>query len=38
MPAVTIDHSDYDAAWRERDLNFSTSKGAKELLKKMTFT
>jgi hypothetical protein len=34
MPAVTIDHLDYDAAWRERDLDFSTSKGAKELLKK----
>ena len=34
MQAVTIDHSDYDAAWRQRDLDFFTSKRAKELLEK----
>jgi hypothetical protein len=35
---VTIDHSEYDAAWRQRDLDFFTSKRTKELLEKMTFT
>jgi hypothetical protein len=35
---VRIDHSDYDAAWRQRELDFFTSKRTKELLEKMTFT
>jgi chitin disaccharide deacetylase len=34
MRAVTIDHSEYDAAWRQRDLDFFTSKRTKELLEK----
>ena len=32
--AVTIDHPDFGAAWRQRDFNYVTSEGFKELLKK----
>ncbi len=33
MRAVTIDHPDYGAAWRQRDLDFFTSEAFKQLLK-----
>ena len=32
MQAVTIDHPDYDAAWRRAGLNFFTSAGYSDLL------
>jgi hypothetical protein len=38
MQAITIDHPDHDAAWRQSDSDFFTSKRAQELLGKMTFT
>ena len=34
MQAVTIDHPDYGAAWRQADVDFFTSKKCKKLLKK----
>ncbi|TWI86223.1 polysaccharide deacetylase family protein [Chitinophaga japonensis] len=34
MQAVTIDHPDFGAAWRQNDFNYVTSKGFKELLQK----
>lgn len=34
MQAVTIDHPDYGAAWRQRDLNYVLSSEFKEVLKK----
>jgi len=33
MRAVTVDHPDYGAAWRQADLNFFTSEACKKLLK-----
>jgi len=32
MRAVTVDHPDYGAAWRQRDFDFFTSQKAKDLL------
>jgi chitin disaccharide deacetylase len=32
MQAVTIDHPDYGAAWRQADFNFFTSAGCRDLL------
>lgn len=34
MQAVTIDHADWGAAWRQADVNFFTSQKCKELLTK----
>ena len=33
MQAVTINHPDYGAAWRQADFNFFTSEACKKLLK-----
>jgi chitin disaccharide deacetylase len=33
MQAVTVDHPDYGAAWRQADVNFFTSEACKKLLK-----
>ncbi len=33
MKAVTVDHPDYGAAWRQADFNFFTSEKCKQLLK-----
>jgi predicted glycoside hydrolase/deacetylase ChbG (UPF0249 family) len=33
MQAVTVDHPDYGAAWRQRDLDFVTSQAFRDLLK-----
>jgi len=33
MKAVTVDHPDWGAAWRQADFNFFTSQECKDLLK-----
>ena len=34
MQAVTSDHPDYGAAWRQADFNFFTSAACKQLIEK----
>ena len=34
MRAITVEHPDYGAAWRQADFDFFTSKKCRDLLKK----